>query len=74
MPAVNALDLQILDGEFLVLVGPSGCGKSTTLRMLAGLEPIDGGEVRIGDVDVTMLPPRTATSPWSSRATRCTRT
>jgi multiple sugar transport system ATP-binding protein len=58
VPAVNLLDLEILDGEFLVLVGPSGCGKSTTLRMLAGLEPIDTGDVHIGDVDVTMLPPR----------------
>ncbi len=57
-PAVDALELQIADGEFLVLVGPSGCGKSTTLRMLAGLEPIDAGNVFIGDVDVTMLPPR----------------
>ena len=57
-PAVDALDLEINDGEFLVLVGPSGCGKSTTLRMLAGLEPIDEGEVFIGDTDVTMLPPR----------------
>jgi multiple sugar transport system ATP-binding protein len=58
VPAVNELDLEIFDGEFLVLVGPSGCGKSTTLRMLAGLEPIDTGDVYIGDVDVTMLPPR----------------
>ena len=57
-PAVDHLDLDIGDGEFLVLVGPSGCGKSTTLRMLAGLEPIDGGAVFIGDTDVTMLPPR----------------
>lgn len=57
-PAVNALDLDIADGEFLVLVGPSGCGKSTTLRMLAGLEPIDGGEVHIGDRDVTFVPPK----------------
>jgi multiple sugar transport system ATP-binding protein len=57
-PAVDSLDLEIADGEFLVLVGPSGCGKSTTLRMLAGLEPIDGGNVFIGDIDVTMLPPR----------------
>jgi multiple sugar transport system ATP-binding protein len=57
-PAVDRLNLEIADGEFLVLVGPSGCGKSTTLRMLAGLEPIDGGSVHIGDVDVTMLPPR----------------
>ena len=57
-PAIDALDLEIADGEFVVLVGPSGCGKSTTLRMLAGLEPIDDGNVLIGDVDVTMLPPR----------------
>jgi multiple sugar transport system ATP-binding protein len=57
-PAVNALDLVVADGEFLVLVGPSGCGKSTTLRMLAGLEPIDSGEVWIGDRDVTFVPPK----------------
>jgi multiple sugar transport system ATP-binding protein len=57
-PAVDRLNLTIPDGEFLVLVGPSGCGKSTTLRMLAGLEPIDGGSVYIGTTDVTMLPPR----------------
>ena len=56
--AVDQLDLDVADGEFLVLVGPSGCGKSTTLRMLAGLEPIDDGNVYIGDRDVTMLPPR----------------
>ncbi|MDN6124864.1 MAG: sn-glycerol-3-phosphate ABC transporter ATP-binding protein UgpC, partial [Brevibacterium sp.] len=46
------------DGEFLVLVGPSGCGKSTTLRMLAGLEPVDGGYIRIGPDDVTGVSPR----------------
>ena len=57
-PAVDRLNLEIIDGEFLVLVGPSGCGKSTTLRMLAGLEPIDDGSVFIGDRDVTMVPPR----------------
>ncbi len=57
-PAVCALDLQVQDGEFMVLVGPSGCGKSTTLRMLAGLEPCDDGYIRIGDRDVTMLPPK----------------
>lgn len=57
-PAVNALDLQIADGEFLVLVGPSGCGKSTSLRMLAGLEEVDSGEVWIGGRDVTDLPPK----------------
>jgi multiple sugar transport system ATP-binding protein len=57
-PAVDALDLKIQDGEFLVLVGPSGCGKSTSLRMLAGLEEIDGGSIHIGDRDVTDLPPK----------------
>jgi multiple sugar transport system ATP-binding protein len=57
-PAVDQLDLQIADGEFLVLVGPSGCGKSTSLRMLAGLEDVDGGAIRIGDRDVTSLPPK----------------
>src|SRR5882757_8098353 len=56
--AVADLDLKIADGEFLVLVGPSGCGKSTTLRMLAGLEPIDDGYIFIGERDVTLLPPK----------------
>ncbi|GAA2894979.1 sn-glycerol-3-phosphate ABC transporter ATP-binding protein UgpC [Streptosporangium fragile] len=57
-PAVDALNLDISDGEFLVLVGPSGCGKSTSLRMLAGLERVDGGRIAIGDRDVTHLAPR----------------
>ncbi|MGY1671476.1 ABC transporter ATP-binding protein [Geodermatophilus sp. SYSU D00710] len=57
-PAVDALDLEVADGEFLVLVGPSGCGKSTSLRMLAGLEDVDGGRILIGDRDVTDLPPK----------------
>jgi multiple sugar transport system ATP-binding protein len=57
-PAVDELDLQIEDGEFMVLVGPSGCGKSTSLRMLAGLEEVNGGTIRIGDNDVTDLPPK----------------
>ncbi|WP_410660027.1 ABC transporter ATP-binding protein [Amycolatopsis sp. lyj-112] len=57
-PAVDGLDLEVADGEFLVLVGPSGCGKSTTLRMLAGLEGIDDGSIHIGDRDVTELPPK----------------
>jgi multiple sugar transport system ATP-binding protein len=56
-PAVDALDLSVGDGEFLVLVGPSGCGKSTSLRMLAGLEPVNGGHIRIGDRDVTDVDP-----------------
>jgi len=57
-PAVDALNLDIQDGEFLVLVGPSGCGKSTSLRMLAGLEEVNGGAIRIGERDVTYLPPK----------------
>ena len=56
-PAVDALDLEIGDGEFLVLVGPSGCGKSTSLRMLAGLEPANSGQIRIGERDVTNVDP-----------------
>ena len=57
-PAVNELDLAIKDGEFMVFVGPSGCGKSTALRMIAGLEAISGGEVRIGDRVVNDVPPK----------------
>ncbi|WP_328462905.1 sn-glycerol-3-phosphate ABC transporter ATP-binding protein UgpC [Actinoplanes sp. NBC_00393] len=57
-PAVNELNLEIGDGEFLVLVGPSGCGKSTSLRMLAGLEDVDRGRILINDKDVTHLPPK----------------
>ena len=57
-PAVPGIDLEIDDGEFMVLVGPSGCGKSTTLRMLAGLEEINDGKIFIGDRDVTNVPPK----------------
>jgi multiple sugar transport system ATP-binding protein len=57
-PAVDKLNLDIGDGEFMVLVGPSGCGKSTSLRMLAGLEEVNAGQIFIGDKDVTMLPPK----------------
>src|ERR671917_1485847 len=57
-PSVNALNLDIADGEFLVLVGPSGCGKSTSLRALAGLEAVADGTIRIGEKDVTHLPPK----------------
>jgi multiple sugar transport system ATP-binding protein len=57
-PAVDALDLEIADGEFLVLVGPSGCGKTTSLRMLAGLEDVNSGRVLIGERDVTNEAPK----------------
>src|SRR6201988_4659301 len=56
--AVSAIDLDIADKEFVVLVGPSGCGKSTTLRMIAGLEDITGGEVAIDDHVVNDVPPQ----------------
>jgi multiple sugar transport system ATP-binding protein len=56
--AVNDLSLEVEPGEFLVLVGPSGCGKTTALRMVAGLEPVTSGEIRINDRVVTRLPPR----------------
>ena len=57
-PAVDRLNLEIADGEFLVLVGPSGCGKSTSLRMLAGLEDVNSGKIYIGDNDVTDMAPK----------------
>ena len=57
-PAVPGLDLEIGDGEFMVLVGPSGCGKSTSLRMLAGLEEVNEGKIFIGDREVTHVPPK----------------
>ena len=74
-PAVDRLNLEVQDGEFLVLVGPSGCGKTTSLRMLAGLEHVDEGS----DPDRRQerrepAAPRAATSRWCSRTTRCTRT
>jgi multiple sugar transport system ATP-binding protein len=58
VPAVPGLDLEIRDGEFMVLVGPSGCGKSTSLRMLAGLEEVNAGKIYIGDRDVTHTAPK----------------
>lgn len=57
-PALDGLDLDVGDGEFVVLVGPSGCGKTTSLRMVAGLETLDSGRIRIGDRDVTNVDPK----------------
>ena len=57
-PIVKGIDLEIADNEFVVLVGPSGCGKSTTLRMIAGLEEISAGEIRIDDRVINDVPPR----------------
>ncbi|KLO32508.1 ABC transporter ATP-binding protein [Mycobacterium haemophilum] len=57
-PALDRLDLGVDDGEFVVVVGPSGCGKTTSLRMVAGLETLDSGCIRIGDRDVTHVDPK----------------
>ena len=57
-PVIHGVNITIEDGEFVILVGPSGCGKSTLLRMIAGLENITGGEIRIGDRVVNHLPPK----------------
>ena len=73
--AVDDLNLDVADGEFMVLVGPSGCGKTTALRMVAGLEDItDGHLAHLGTGSSTTSRRRTATSPWSSRTTPSTRT
>ena len=71
--AVSELSLEVADGEFMVLVGPSGCGKTTALRLLAGLEAITSGSIRIGDRTSTTWRRASATSRWSSRTTRSTR-
>src|SRR5207244_3233502 len=55
---IHGVDITIGDGEFVVLVGPSGCGKSTLLRMIAGLENITAGEIRIGERVVNNVPPK----------------
>ena len=57
-PALDTLNLDIEDGEFMVLVGPSGSGKTTALRMLAGLEPVDAGRIEVGGADVSATPPK----------------
>ena len=74
VPVIHGVNAEIKDGEFVVLVGPSGCGKSTLLRMIAGLEEITGGDLRLATRSSTIWSPPSATSPWCSRTTRCTRT
>ena len=71
--AVDHVDLEIRDREFVVLVGPSGCGKTTTLRMVAGLEDPSSGTILIGDRIVNRWRPRTAILRWSFRRMRCIR-
>ncbi len=71
--AVKGVDLHIQDGEFVVLVGPSGCGKSTLLRMVAGLESITEGTLKIGERVVNQLEPPSGISPWCSKTTPSTR-
>ncbi|HKJ61148.1 MAG TPA: ABC transporter ATP-binding protein, partial [Hyphomicrobiales bacterium] len=58
LEVVKGLNLNVDDGEFLVLLGPSGCGKTTALRMIAGLETVTSGNIRIGDRDVTHVLPK----------------
>ena len=58
LQVVHGVSMEVKDGEFVVIVGPSGCGKSTLLRMVAGLEPISGGEIVIGDRVVNELEPK----------------
>jgi multiple sugar transport system ATP-binding protein len=72
--AVKDMDMDVADGEFMVLVGPSGCGKTTTLRMVAGWRTSPAGRCASAGRSSTTRPPRNATSQWCSRTTRCTRT
>src|SRR5919107_6235612 len=58
LPVVKGIDLEVADGEFLVLLGPSGCGKTTALRMVAGLESVTSGQILIGNRDVTNVLPK----------------
>lgn len=71
---VRDIDLQVGDREFVALVGPSGCGKTTALRLIAGLEELTAGTIRIGERIVNDVAPKTAISPWSSRITPSIRT
>jgi len=75
--AIHGVDIDIGEGEFLVLVGPSGCGKSTLLRLMAGLETPTSGRIFIGGADVTLVPPQArdlamVLSMWSSRVVTTT--
>ena len=72
--AVRPLNLEIHDGECLVLVGPSGCGKSTLLRLVAGLDAPTSGRVLIGGADVTGEPPQARDVAMAFKVTRCTHT
>ena len=69
--AVDNVDLQIRDKEFMVFLGPSGCGKTTTLRSIAGLEKIDAGRIFLADQDVTDLPRDSGASGWFFRVMPC---
>ncbi|XPE61658.1 ATP-binding cassette domain-containing protein [Shigella flexneri] len=70
---VKDFNLEIADKEFIVFVGPSGCGKSTTLRMIAGLEEISGGDSSIDGKRMNDVQPKHADMRWCSRTTRCIR-
>ena len=72
--AVNELSLHCKDSEFFFILGPSGAGKTSTLKMIAGLTTVDGGEIRIGTGWSTIWSRVCATWPWPSRPMRCIRT
>lgn len=72
--AVDNADFSIGRGEFFAMLGPSGCGKTTTLKMIAGFEQPSSGRVFLEGVDVSSVPPTSATSTRSSSSTRCSRT
>lgn len=71
---LHGVSAEILDGEFVVIVGPSGCGKSTLLRMVAGLEDITEGDIRIGNKIVNDLSQQNAISRWCFKIMRCIHT
>ena len=74
LAAVDAVSLKVRKGEFLSLLGPSGCGKTTSLRLIAGFEQPDEGEILIGGVDAVGTPRTDARSTPSSSSTPCSRT